>query len=125
MIFLSNNHVSHDMQVQDVVNWLGIIYPDTLDAIRVDFPEIDNMVLDGAWFDTDKMGVDIEWSMYLTSRIEQDTDVYWWEGEPVMAEDGDVLDDEGGPVDDEWEQTDYTDMVADKADRDVKISKGE
>lgn len=102
MIFLSSNGFSHDMQVQDVVNWLGIVYPDTLAAIKVEFPEIDRIVMDGASFDTDKMGVDVEWSSWLTDRIEQDTDVYWWEGEPVMPEDGDTLkDEEDNTVDDE------------------------
>ena len=125
MIFLSSNHYSHDLQVIDVMNWLGTVQRDKYEALVSKHPEWNNYIMDGSWFDYEKMGVDVEWSMWLTASIEQDTNVYWWEGEPVMSEDGDVLDDEGGPVDDEWEQTDYTDMVGVKADRDVKISKGE
>lgn len=89
MICLSNNRVSHDMQVDDVLNYLRDIYPNTYAALEEVFPEIPSRVLDGAAFDVELMGVDQEWSSWVADRIEQDTDVFWWEGEPIMLEDGD------------------------------------
>jgi len=94
MITLSSNGFSHDLQVQDVMNYLRLNDVANYVAIKREFPE--NMIFAdrSSQLDTEAMGVDIEWSCWLTDKIEQDTNVEWWEGEPVIMEDGDRDDDD-------------------------------
>jgi len=108
MIFLSSNHYSHDLQVIDVMNWLGTVQRDKYEALVSQYPEWNNYVMDGSWFDIDKMGVNQEWSMWLTASIEQDTNVFWTDGEPAIMEQcdedaidamtGELLDTEGNSI---------------------------
>lgn len=98
---LSSNGFSHDMQVDDVLDYLrGEIPEEDYNNIIHKFPEVDKRILDGAYFDTDAMGVDIEWSAWVTDYIEAETDVFWWEGEPFVLEDGEIHPD-SDPGDDE------------------------
>ena len=89
---LSSNGFSHDMQVDDVLDYLrGEMsesdYKDKL-IIAGFYDEVERRVLDGAHFDTEAMGVDVEWSSWLADWIENNTDVFWWEGEPFVLEEG-------------------------------------
>lgn len=81
---LSSNHFSHDLQVLDVLNWMETEFPEEFAIIQSQFPEVANIIMEGAWFDTKAMGVDVEWSSWLTDEIEQTCFVVWWEGEPFF-----------------------------------------
>ena len=79
---ISSNHYSVDQQVQDALDFLDLQYPHYLEEILRDFPEIQNIEWDGSWFDTEAMGVDIEWSSWLIDAIEATGVIIWEEGEP-------------------------------------------
>lgn len=84
---LSSNHNSFDQQVDDALDWLrGNIPEHEYNNLLAKFPEADSRVMDGAWFDTDMMGVDQEWSSWVCDWIEANTPVYWEDGEPFYVE---------------------------------------
>lgn len=89
MTAISSNHFSVDQQVQDALDYLQTVAPKAYDDVVSDFPEVGNISYSGSWFDTDAMGVDVEWSMWLIDRIEATDLVIWEEGEPWAM---DVLD---------------------------------
>lgn len=100
---LSSNGFSHDMQVVDVLDYLRIEHADEYTAIRKFFPE--TIIMDGASMATEAMHVDIEWSSWLTDRIEEGGLVTWWEGEPWA-----IIDGEPNPWDDDDEFYSTTDV---------------
>ena len=77
---VSSSGASHDMQVSDALDAL-----DEADqrAVRKSFPE--RLIFDGAWLDTEAMGVDPEWSSWLTDEIESTGSIQWIEGEPYLV----------------------------------------
>jgi hypothetical protein len=88
---LSSNGFSHDMQVDDVLDYLrGTVAEGDYNNIIHKFPEVDKRILEGGWFDTDAMGVEAEWSMWVTDYIEESFEVFWWEGEPWVLEGDEV-----------------------------------
>lgn len=85
-ITLSSNHNSHDQQVADVIDYLrGQVPEDDFDNLFRTYPEVERIEWQGAWFDTEAMGVDVEFSSWLTDHIEDNTDVYWEDGEPWLV----------------------------------------
>lgn len=54
-------------------------------AIRREFPELDSLVWDGSWIDTEAMGVDPEWVDELVRAIEDTGVVQWIDGEPFVV----------------------------------------
>ncbi len=80
MYAISSNHLSHDLQVADALAWLRIEYPTAYCEIRRSFPE--TITFDGSWIDWELMGVDSEWSCWLTDAIEDTGLVTWEDGEP-------------------------------------------
>jgi hypothetical protein len=83
---LSNNHFSHDQQLQDVLNKLT---PREWEMVISEFPELDSdigIIYEGfvgaSHWDTVKMGVDIEYPQHVTDFIEAHTDIHWEDGEP-------------------------------------------
>lgn len=83
---ISSNHASHDDQVEDAMDYLRHEHPDAYGSIVQKFPEYPERQLDGGWYDTETMGVDPEWSSWLTDAIEQTGLVIWEEGEPWVHE---------------------------------------
>jgi hypothetical protein len=79
---LSSNHASHDQQVADALAWIRAEHPGDYAAIVDRFPEIPHAIFDGAWYDYELMGVDVEWSSWLTCALEDTGLVQWEEGEP-------------------------------------------
>ena len=82
MTAISSNHYSVDQQVKDALDFLQTETPKVYDALVSDFPEVTNIRYSGSWFDTEAMGVDLEWSSWLIDRIESTGLVIWEEGEP-------------------------------------------
>ena len=82
---ISSNGYSTDQQVVDALDYLRINHPAEYSDVRRRFPE--NIILpdDSAWFDTDEMGVDIEWSSWLADAIEDTGLVTWDDGEPYAT----------------------------------------
>jgi hypothetical protein len=79
---VSSNHFSHDQQVMDALDYLRFHMTQTFEEIRVNFPEIDNVVWSGSWFDCAAMNVDPEYTSWLADAIVETGFIYWEEGEP-------------------------------------------
>ena len=79
---ISNNHFSLDLQAQDALNWLEDFHPEAHAKVLAELPEAGCLLFEGSWFDTDAMGVDIEFGSWLVDAIEQTGKVMWEEGEP-------------------------------------------
>ena len=70
------------MQTADAMNFLETEAPAQFLAILAEFPEWNQRVWSGSWLDTDAMGVDPEWPMWLVDAIEEHGTLWWEEGEP-------------------------------------------
>lgn len=81
-VALSSCGASHDMQLVDSLEFLRSEYPDIYAGILSHFPEYGSAELDGAWIDTDALGVDPDWSSWLTDAVEDTGIVRWEDGEP-------------------------------------------
>lgn len=79
---LSSCGASHDMQLVDSLEFLRSEYPDIYAGIMSRFPEYDGAEFDGSWFDTEALGVDPDWSSWLTDDVESSGVVMWEDGEP-------------------------------------------
>ena len=82
MTAISNNGFSVDMQAQDALNFLEDFHPEAHREVLAALPEAGCLLFDGSWFDTDAMGVDIEFGSWLVDAIEATGKVLWEEGEP-------------------------------------------
>lgn len=84
MTALSHNGYSVDLQLADVVSYLEGADPDTYSEFLRAFPEWERVIFpeQSAWIDWEAMGVDIEWSSWAVDWIENNTPIYWEEGEP-------------------------------------------
>jgi hypothetical protein len=89
---LSNNHLSHDQQVADAMAYLALAHPHHFASILAHFPEWTNIQFAGSWFDTEAMGVDSEWPMWLTDAIEDTGVIRWDDGEPWTTDDEEIND---------------------------------
>lgn len=85
---ISSNGFSHDQQVVDAMKHLELLHPDAYDEVTQQFDEWFDHSMSGAHFDTEAMGVDDEWSSWLTDAIEATGFVRWEEGEPWTATPG-------------------------------------
>lgn len=83
---VSSNSFSRDMQAADALSFLELNYPDAYADVVCQFPEVLDAVWVGAWFDTDAMCVDPDWSSWLVDAIEATGRVRWEDGEPYGAE---------------------------------------
>lgn len=81
-VALSSCGASHDMQLVDSLEFLRSEYPDIYAGILSRFPEYDGAELDGSWFDTEALGVEPDWSSWLTDAVEDTGIVRWEDGEP-------------------------------------------
>lgn len=81
-VALSSCGASHDMQLVDSLEFLRSEYPDIYAGILSRFPEYDDAEFDGSWLDTETLGVDPEWSSWLTDDVESSGVVMWEDGEP-------------------------------------------
>lgn len=101
MIALSSNHFSHDDQVADVLRKLThstvIEHRLMADACMIEFPEYNRLTWSGSWVDTEASGVDPDYMSWVTDWIENNTPVFWEDGEPWLPEDTDTNDDEENP----------------------------
>lgn len=94
MIYLSSNHNSHDDQVADVVSHLSNSdeYRELMDGeFQEAFPQYNSLEWSGSWMDWEASGVDVEYMSWVTDWVEENTPVYWQDGEPVMDEDDDEV----------------------------------
>jgi hypothetical protein len=87
MSAISSNHYSVDCQAIDAMGYLEREHPDDYAKVLADFPEYPDHKMSGSSFDTEAMGVDIEWSSWLVDAIEATGKVHWEEGEPWSVED--------------------------------------
>lgn len=98
MIALSSNGFSVDDQMADVVSYLSL--SDEYGALMegeflAAFPEYNSLTWSGSWVDTEASGVDLEYTSWVIDWLEAHTPVYWDEGEPWLAESGDLSEDQG------------------------------
>lgn len=80
----SSNGYSHDQQVYDAVFFLKAFWPADYKKVLSVFPEAEEIDFGehSSWFDTEKMGVDVEFSSWLCDAIENTGHVMWIDGEP-------------------------------------------
>lgn len=89
---LSSNHFSHDLQVADVIDYL-IADELTFKRLNETFPELEaaltNLASDNksSWVDTGMLGLDPDFMSWVTDWIEENTSVYWEDGEPWVEVD--------------------------------------
>lgn len=78
---VSSGHFSVDQQVADVVAQLD---DETRARFLAAFPEWERLTwgMHGSWVDTDASGVDVEYVMWACDWLEQETPVWWEDGEP-------------------------------------------
>lgn len=79
---ISSNHFSVDQQALDAFDWINARYPESGEHILSEFPELQFLQWELSHFDTEAMGVDIEWGSWLIEAIEATGLVWWEEGEP-------------------------------------------
>lgn len=82
---LSSGHFSTDTQLEDAVGFLEDSDHDLYVKFLDEFPEWTTRTMGegiSSWFDTDAMGVDIEWSNWCIDWLEANTGIYWEDGEP-------------------------------------------
>ena len=98
MIVLSSNAFSVDDQTADVLSYLSSAplnadesdkYAGTMARFVAEFPEYNSLTWSGSWVDTEASGVDPEYMSWVRDWIEANTDVTWFEGEPVIFEESD------------------------------------
>jgi hypothetical protein len=82
---VSSGHFSHDQQLADAMTYLQDCWPGDYAAVLAAFPEWERVQWSGSWVDTDAMGVDPEWSSWLTDAVEETGRVWWSDGEPWAA----------------------------------------
>ena len=82
MFPISDNHSSFDQQVDDAMDYLVDADPEAHGAIVALFPEWSAVTFDGAWVDTESLGLDPEFTSWLADAIESKSDIFWDEGEP-------------------------------------------
>lgn len=100
MITLSSNHVGHDDQVRDTLRYISTEYPAKYAEFVAQFPEWETLQWSPPMssLDTELNGVDVEYTSWVTDWIENNTSVTWWEGEPVIIEEGDDDEDDALPL---------------------------
>jgi hypothetical protein len=79
---ISDSHLAHDQQIADAMAYLALCHPAEFTKILVDFPEWIAVEFNGACIDWWTMGVDPDWSMWLTDAIERGGRIRWDDGEP-------------------------------------------
>jgi hypothetical protein len=81
---ISHNGFSVDLQLKDAVKFVAAEFPALYDEFLRSFPEWERVIFpdQSAWIDWEEMGVDVEWSSWAVDWIEQNTPIYWEEGEP-------------------------------------------
>lgn len=84
MLALSDNHFSHDQQLDDAMRYVQQNHPEQYATLLAEFPEWEHRTFQryGSWLDTDAMGVDDEWSSWLTDALENTGLIIWEDGEP-------------------------------------------
>lgn len=87
---ISSGHFSVDGQAMDALRYLQANAPEAYAEVLKSFPEIDRISFEnmGSHFDTDTMGVDVEWGSWLVDAIEATDAVYWEDGEPWAVDMG-------------------------------------
>ena len=83
---ISDSHWSHDDQVADVMRWLSHNAPNDYAYLVEQFPGFHALVWSGAWVDTVASAVDAEYMCWVCDAIEQDTAVFWADGEPWVTD---------------------------------------
>lgn len=86
---VSSNSFSHDQQVDDAWGWLrGEMPEDDFDLLVQKFPEMEGVypttgiIWSGSCFDTEAMGVDVEYTSWVADALEETGLIYWEDGEP-------------------------------------------
>lgn len=82
---ISSGHYSLDTQLVDAVSYLESTHPALYTKFLEATPEWERRTMGeghSSWFDTDAMGVDVEWSSWCVDWIEANTPIYWEDGEP-------------------------------------------
>jgi len=90
---LSSNHYSTDDQIADVVSFLSNddAYSTLMEtSFKNEFPEYNSLEWSGSWVDTENSNVDLDYMSWVAEWLENNTPVFWEEGEPYMAEPDDI-----------------------------------
>ena len=88
MYALSSNAFSVDDQIADAISHLSN-HPDyaaSMDRFVSEFPEYNTLTWSGSWVDSEASNVDPEYMSWVADWLENNTPVYWEEGEPWMPE---------------------------------------
>jgi predicted nucleotidyltransferase len=99
MIIISSNHASVDSQTADAVAYLDASDSPELqhlaEQLTAEFPEFYGLTWNNlsSWVDTEASSVDIEYMDWVRDWIERNTPIRWYEGEPIIDEEGDEEDD--------------------------------
>lgn len=94
---LSSNAFSVDDQIADVISYLSLSdnYDDLMRRkFTVVFPEYNSLEWSGSWVDWEASNVDPDYMSWITEWIEANTFVFWYEGEPFLADPDDAYPDE-------------------------------
>lgn len=113
MIIISSNHFSVDDQTADALSYLSLSDDPELaklsDQFSAEFPEYNTLVWSGSWVDTEASNVDVEYMDWVRDWIEAHTPIHWYDGEPIIDEEGDEPDEYGeipdsylDPIDGHW-----------------------
>lgn len=99
---LSSNHFSVDDQTADVLSFLSNATDPELRALSdkfvEEFPEYNSLEWSGSWADAEASGVDVEYMNWVRDWIENNTPVYWEDGEPYLSDNGDDVSDLAGEI---------------------------
>ena len=86
MVPVSSGHHSVHEQIADALSHLQICHGGEYRAIIDEFPAAADLQWSGAYFDTEAMGVDVEWVDWLAMAIEDSQRIMWEDGEPYCVE---------------------------------------
>ena len=100
MICISSNHYSVDQQAMDCVSYIKDFMPEVYERLASEVHEIKHVEFSMSSFHVEAMGVDSEWPQWLVEFIERETPITWYEGEPVIYEDGDEVENDFCAVED-------------------------
>jgi hypothetical protein len=96
MIIISSNHYSVDDQTADALSYLSLSDDVELTDRAIEFtetfPEYNTLTWSGSWVDTEASGVDTEYMDWVRDWIESHTPIRWYDGEPIIDEEGDEED---------------------------------
>jgi hypothetical protein len=84
MSAISSNRFSTDDQTADVISYLShqLEHHAVMEKFVKDFPEYNGLTWEGSWVNTQDSDVEPDYMSWVRDWIEDNTPVYWEDGEP-------------------------------------------